>query len=267
MKVSIRKIHQPLFILLLAGVLAGCTASGRRYGNDKEIMKAEKPGVDTTMILETLELYQAKRYESLQEAMSAGIENVHKLVLYGRELGTLSPEIGNLTYLQTFDVARNNLKELPDELSRLHYLQGFYANINYLVEFPKQLLLLPLLKSIDLSDNQITSIPPEIVRMDQLTRLSMDRNQLTAIPGQLYELSNLTELELSGNGLSKIPEGISNLKNLKKLDLSKNQLSAVPRDIAALSGHLTDLYIQGNKLPQEEIDWLGKALPNTTIRY
>jgi hypothetical protein len=267
MKASIRKMSQPFVILLLAGFLAGCSSSGGKQGNDTEIMKAEKPIVDNAMVLETLELYQAKRYESLQEAMAAGIENVHKLVLYGRALGTLSPDIGNLTYLQTFDVARNNLKELPDELSRLHYLQGFYANINYLVEFPNQLLLLPLLKSIDLSDNQIASIPPEIIRMDQLTRLSMDRNLLTEIPVQLYELPNLSVLELSGNGLSKIPEGISNLKNLKKLDLSKNQLSAVPRDMATMSGHLVDLYLQGNRLPQEEIDWLNRALPNTTIRF
>jgi Leucine-rich repeat (LRR) protein len=103
--------------------------------------------------------------------------------------------------------------------------------------------------------------------MDQLTRLSMDRNHLTRIPADLYKLGNLSVLELSGNGLESLPEGLENLGKLKKLDLSKNQLTRVPEGLSAMGGHLKDLYIQGNKIPPEEVERLASALPNTSIRY
>ncbi len=267
MKKSIRNTVWVCGIGLVVGVLSGCLAKNSTPGTGSEIINAEKPSIDTTRVLETLELYRAKRYEEIQEALIDGVEHGYKLVLYGRKMGQISSDIGKLVYLQTLDVAHNELADLPGELADLHYLQGFYANGNRLTTFPVQLILLPILKSIDLSDNQINLVPVEILRMDQLTRLSMDNNLLTSIPVELYELGNLEILELSGNGLSIIPEGISKLSKLKKLDLSQNQISTLPREISTLSGHLEELHLQGNKIPAGEIDWLVKALPNTRIRY
>lgn len=245
-----------------------CTSSGSNGTiPDDEILTAEKPAIDTSMVLETLELYRAMRYEGIQEAKLAGVENVHKLVLYGRKMGNLSREIGDFTYLASLDVAQNDLATLPEEISRLHYMQGFYANRNNLVEFPNQLLLLPVLTKIDLSENQIASIPGEILRMDQLTRLTLDKNTLTAIPVQLYELKNLNILELADNGLREIPEGISQLTRLTKLDLANNQLRQLPREITTLSETLVEMNIQGNQIPMEEIEWLISAMPKTRIRY
>jgi len=236
-------------------------------GFNREIVEADKPPIDTAMILETLELYRAKRYEGIQDALAAGVDNVYKLVLYGRKMGTLPPEIGVLTYLQSLDVAFNELTELPGEISNLHYLQGLYANGNNLQEFPSQILLMPILEKVDLSENQISRIPGEIVKMDQLVRLSMDGNTLTTIPVQLYELGNLEILELAGNGLRSLPVGISSLTKLKKLDLAKNQLITIPREITTLSTTLEELNIQGNRIPAEEIEWLISSLPETRIRY
>lgn len=250
------------------GLITSCNSGGSGDKDlDQELMRAEKPAIDTSMVLETLELYRAKRYESVREAMNAGVENAHKLVLYGRKMGTLTPEIGRLSYLASVDVAFNDLADLPQELSQLHYLQGFYANGNNLTEFPKQILLLPVLAKLDLSDNQIPEIPGEISRMDQLTRLTMDNNTLTSIPVQLYNLPSLSVLELAGNGLSVVPEGISNLRKLKKLDLSNNQLKALPREITTLTGTLEEMMIQGNNIPLEEVEWLIEAMPETKIRY
>ena len=65
------------------------------------------------MVLETLELYRSKRFESIQEANNPDVKGVHKLVLHGKEMGVISPEIGNLTYLASLDLAFNNLVELP----------------------------------------------------------------------------------------------------------------------------------------------------------
>lgn len=253
--------------LAMAMLMFACTGSGNSGNLQDANREAEKPSIDTARVLETLELYRAKRYEGIQEALSGGVDQSFKLVLYGRKLDRISPEIGKLSYLQTLDVAQNELSEFPDELSELHYLQGFYANGNRLTTFPDQLLLLPILSSIDLSENQIVKIPAEIALMDQLTRLSMDDNMLTSIPVQLYELSKLSILELGGNGLTEIPAGIDNLKELKKLDLSNNQLKSVPEGLSNLSLNLKDLYLQGNQISRDEIDHLIAALPSTKIRF
>jgi len=254
-----------LFLCVL--LFQGCSMNGNRSGTAGQPALPEKAVIDTSLVLETLELYRAKRYESIQEAQAAGIENAHKLVLYGRKMGTLSAANGNLVYLQTLDIADNDLLTLPPELGNLHYLQGFYANLNRLTTFPEQLLSLPVLKSIDLSDNQIAVIPSAIQMMDQLNRLSMDRNHLTRIPPELYELENLSVLELSGNGLESLPDGLEHLRSLKKLDLSRNQLTEIPMGLSAMGSHLKDLYLQGNPIPVEAVEKLANDLPNTSIRF
>ena len=245
-----------------------CTSGGtgsRQPAQEK--ITGEIPEIDTSKVLGTLELYRAKRYESVEEGLRNGIDHIFKLVLYGQKLGTLSPAVGQFTYLASLDVSYNGLNELPPEISGLHYLQGFYAKGNNLTQFPEQILLLPVLYRVDLSENRITRIPPGIRIMNQLTRLSMDRNALTSIPVELYELGNLSVLELAENRLGGIPEGISGLIQLKKLDLSGNQLSHLPRELTALAGSLEELDVQGNRIPAEEIQWFVESMPETRIRY
>jgi len=234
---------------------------------DKAVLEAEKPVVDTSRIPELIELYRAPRYEGMQEALAAGPDNVIKMSFHGKKIGSLSPDIKNFTYLATLDVANNDLAGLPAELSDMHYLQSFYAHGNRLTEFPGQLFLLPVLVRLDLSANQISVLPPEIMKMDQLTSLNLEANLLTSIPVQFYELGNLEVLNLAKNGLSKVPEGIGNLKNLKRLDLSNNQLTMIPREVASLSGTLTELSIQGNQIPRDQVQWFIEAMPSTDIRY
>ena len=249
-------------------LLVSCSSGGSdQQGADPAILEAEKPQVDTTRVPELIELYRAKRYESIQEGMAAGVEEVLKLSFHGKKIGALSAEIDRFTYLATLDIANNDLTDLPDELAKLHYLQSFYANGNRFSRFPEQLYLLPLLVRVDLSANQISRIPPEILKMDQLTSLKLEENLITEIPVELYELSKLDVLNLAGNGLSKVPEGIGNLKSLTKLDLSKNQLTSLPKELTSLAGHLEELSIQGNQIPREEIDWFREAMPSTQIRF
>jgi Leucine-rich repeat (LRR) protein len=254
-----------LFLLLSCSCGSSGTESSGRFSALNS--STAKPEIDSSRVPETLELYRAKRYESISEALYAGADQVQKLVLYGRELESLPADIRKLKYLASLDVANNKLNELPQEIADLHYLQGFYANGNMLREYPRQLLLLPILEKVDLSVNKIHEIPPEISLMKQLTRLSINHNFLLEIPVEIYELNALTVLELGSNGLREIPRGISNLNALKKLDLSRNQISTLPREITTLSETLTDLNIQGNQISREEIDWLMEAMPKTNIRF
>lgn len=263
------KYHSVLVtgLACLTLISAACNSGRNTNGLNSTIMEAVKPVVDTTMVLKTLDLYRAKRYEGLQDAFAAGAENVYKMSFHGRKMKSLSPDISRLTYLASLDVAYNELTYLPEEISGLHYLQGLYANNNMLARFPGQILLLPVLAKVDLSGNRIGEIPEEISRMDQLSRLSLDNNAIMQIPVGLYKLANLKVLELAGNGLSSIPEGISRLTDLRKLDLSKNQLSGIPKELATMTGHLEELNIQGNQIPLDEIKWFVEAMPSTTIRY
>jgi len=238
-----------------------------QQAQDRAIMDADKPVPDTTRILETLDLYRARRYEGIPEALDAGTEHVYKLVLYGQRMGSLSPDIGRFTYLQSLDIALNELTELPREVSQLHYLQGFYANGNALDEFPAQILLLPLLSRVDLSDNMIREIPAGIAKMDQLTRLSLNNNSISDIPEQLFSLKNLSVLGLAGNNLIRISGSIGNLVNLEKLDLADNFLTDLPAEITLLSGSLIELNIRGNQITPEKVERLAEALPKTRIRY
>jgi len=260
---NIALCHAVLILISYSCHTSGSGPSGSAQG---KIAKG-KPVIDSSMVPETLELEGAERFVSIRDARSAGVKNVYKLVLQGKDLGAISSDIGKLKYLASLDVAYMQLNELPEEISNLHYLQGFYANGNTLRAFPTQILLLPILQKVDLSANQIYLIPPEIGLMDQLTSLSMNHNFLLEIPLELYELSELTVLELGSNDLREIPVGISTLRSLKKLDLSRNQISTLPDEITTLSETMTDLDIQGNQIPMEEIDWLIEAMPKTNIRY
>ncbi len=242
-------------------------SSGEGTGRDQSIMSAQKPEIDTSRVLKRLSLYRAPRYESVHEAVTGNPEEVYKLVLWGKKLGVISPDIRQLKYLHSLDVAINELTELPGELSELHYLQGFYANGNKLTEFPEQILLLPLLDRVDLSENRIGEIPEEIFRMDQLKKLDMGENELTELPVSLFELTNLEILTLDNNAITRLSPEISNLRNLRKLDLSNNYLEKIPWEITGLKGTLTDLEILGNNIPLDEVRELVDAMPSTNIRF
>lgn len=227
----------------------------------------EKAEIDPGRMPDSSELSEAPSYLSIKEARKARKNKVYKLVLKTDDQGSLPSGLGRFTYLASLDVANNGLSEVPDVVSDFHYLQGFYASGNNLREFPQEILLLPVLRKVDLSANQILRIPPEIKGMGQLTRLSINNNFVVELPAELYELKNLTVLELGQNLLQEIPEGIAGLKSLRQLDLARNQIKTLPRELATLSGTLTELDVQGNQIPMEEIHWLVEAMPHTKILY
>ena len=256
-----------IFFAAMSAFRACNTSPGEKTGLDQFIMPVKKPAIDSSMVLDRLSLYRARRYESVQDALSGDPDKVYKLVLWGKKLPVIPPEIGRLKYLHSLDVAHNELTELPEEISDLHYLQGFYAGANMLTRFPEQILLLPMLDRIDLSENRITEIPEEIVRMDQLRKLDMGENRLMDLPARLFELTNLEILTLDHNALTRLSPDISNLRSLRKLDLSDNSLKEVPWEITGLKTTLTDLEIQGNEIPVEKVRELVEAMPSTNIRF
>jgi len=137
--------------------------------------------------------------------------HVTALTLAGNGLaGTLPPELGELSMLQTLDLSGNALSgEIPSELGNL----GRLANGG--------------LMYLRLNDNQLEGpIPASLGGLRSLRRLSLGGNRLSgSLPPELGNLTNLYWLALQNNRLAgPIPQELPQLSGITMLDLSYNAL-------------------------------------------
>ena len=167
--------------------------------------------------------------------------------------GSIPPELGNLTTLDTLALHDNQLSgSIPPELSNLTQLEALFLDYNQLSgEIPPELGNLTQLERLSLGDNQLSgSIPPELGNLTQLESLDLSWNDLSgSIPPELGNLTALRALVLDGNDLSgSIPPELGNLTQLESLHLGPNELSgSIPPEL----GNLTLLYrltLDRNKL-------------------
>ena len=167
--------------------------------------------------------------------------------------GTIPLEIGNLTGLQSLNLAHNRFSgPIPAELGGLTQLQRLVLAHNRMSgPIPEELGNLTQLRHLDLSHNQFSaSIPVGLGRMTELRMLRLSYNALTgSIPPTLGDLSKLTELDLYKNQLAgAIPRTLGALAWLQTLNLGRNQLTgAVPEELGRLP-KLRSLYLSGNPL-------------------
>ncbi len=187
--------HFPIVIFTSIFVFATCS----QKQPDQAVQTAQQ-SVEEKPLLDMLSLYRAKRFESVREAISSP-DTVYKLVLYGQKLGKIAPEIAELKYLNSLDLAFNELSGVPPYIKDLGYLQGLYLNGNNITE----------LKSLHLDHNQLTEIPEGISSLTNLTNLRFEHNNLTDIPEDLAHIVQLKELWLQGNAIP--PEKITCLKD------------------------------------------------------
>jgi Leucine-rich repeat (LRR) protein len=154
--------------------------------------------------------------------VDANAKEVSEISLTGNNLiGTIPPEIGDLSELQNLRLADNRLTgSIPagiGNLTRLYHLI--------------------------LMNNQLTgSIPPEIGNLSRLGYLFLDRNMLSGpIPLELCSLPNLVQLYLYSNHLSgPIPPELGNMTSLQWIVCRDNQFTgAIPPEL----GRLTDLRV------------------------
>ncbi|MDE0321105.1 MAG: leucine-rich repeat domain-containing protein [Acidimicrobiaceae bacterium] len=167
--------------------------------------------------------------------------------------GSIPPELGNLTGLETLSLSGNALSgSIPPSLGNLTNLTRLSLYSNELSgSIPPELGRLIKLESLSLAHNRLTDlIPVELGNLTKLESLSLTENHLTgSIPVELGGLANLESLLLGSNRLSgPIPVELSNLDNLRSLWLGDNELSgSIPPEL----GRLTDLYsllLMGNYL-------------------
>ncbi|HYH56997.1 MAG TPA: leucine-rich repeat domain-containing protein, partial [Anseongella sp.] len=191
-------------------------------------------------------------------------------------IGTIPPELANLTQLQSLALYsnsapsnRNKLEKLPDwiqpgDFPNLKTLNLSRVGLTGNKTIPPALANLTALETLILSHNGInSSIPDAFENLLQLKRLDLYMNGVTALPAGIGKLTNLTYLDLTTNDLrgdvlpritgltqlqylsfgnneltGKIPPGLGNLTSLQVLNLSQNSLSG---QLPGTLGNLTAL--------------------------
>ncbi|KAL5699414.1 non-specific serine/threonine protein kinase [Ranunculus cassubicifolius] len=199
------------------------------------------------------------------------------LDLQSRNLkGTLSPYLGNLSFLREITLSENNFHgEMPREIGRLFRLEQLSLNSNsFHGSFPGNLTHCSNLKAIDLRDNKLSGtisadisslskleilylarneftgyIPRSIGNLSSLARLSFVKNHLVGpIPRDFCRLQSLVFLQVGVNNLTgQLPSCIYHL-NISFFGVASNQLEGtIPSNIGVTLRYIREIYFAGNK--------------------
>ncbi|KAL6123580.1 hypothetical protein ACLB2K_076101 [Fragaria x ananassa] len=200
-------------------------------------------------------------------------QRVTALNLQDAELhGTISPHIGNLSFLRFINLGSNNFSgKIPQQVDHLFRLQHLNLSTNMLEGgIPVNLTFCPELSIISIGDNRLTGeIPSEIGSLMKLVHLNLQKNNLSGgIPPSLGNLSSIAQLSLAGNNLvGSVPEEIGRLRSLFDFSIGLNNLSGlIPPTIFNISSMKT-ISVTGNKFKGSIPPGIGLNMPNLQKMY
>nr|GMD54496.1 probable LRR receptor-like serine/threonine-protein kinase At3g47570 [Ipomoea batatas] len=196
-------------------------------------------------------------------------------------VGTISPHIGNLTFLRVLDLHSNMLHgEIPGEIGGLFRLRslvlsknaltgevaklnlssciylrelyfdnnGFQGNLPIAFQF---LANLKKLQELALGGNRLTGgIPPTIGNLSSLRKLGLEGNHLKGrIPHEITRCWYLNFLSLGGNNFTgTLSPSFFNITSMQAFSVSRNSLQGtIPSYIADTMPNLVAFYIAANK--------------------
>ncbi|KAJ6383284.1 hypothetical protein OIU78_026714 [Salix suchowensis] len=194
-----------------------------------------------------------------------GYLHVRELQLLNMNLsGTLSPSLGNLTYMEILDFMWNRITgSIPPAIGNIKSLKLLLLNGNQLTgSLPEELGHLPILDRIQIDQNHISGpipksfanlnktkhfhmnnnsisgqIPAELSRLPNLVHFLLDNNNLSGtLPPELYKLPKLLILQLDNNHFdgSTIPSSYGNMTQLLKLSLRNCSLQGPMPDLSRI---------------------------------
>ncbi|KAK9933598.1 hypothetical protein M0R45_020788 [Rubus argutus] len=179
----------------------------------------------------------------VDRSLDDGYLHVQELRLANMNLlGTLSPDLGRLSYMITLDFMWNNISgSIPKEIGNITSLELLLLSGNQLSgPLPEELGNLRNLDRIQIDENQISGpLPKSFANLDKTKHFHMNNNSISGqIPPELSRLPNLVHLFLDNNNLSGyLPPEFSDLPNLLILELDNNNFngSTIPTSYGNMS--------------------------------
>ncbi|GLU02949.1 hypothetical protein SLE2022_201780 [Rubroshorea leprosula] len=198
-------------------------------------------------------------------------DRVTFLDLSSRELvGSLSPFIGNLSFLQEISLSNNSFYGgIPLEIGRLFRLKILIlSNNSFGGRLPSNLSHCSNVKALDVRGNKLEGkVPMEIASMSKLTFLFININHFTGgIPPFIGNLTNLVKFFASHNDLGGIiPDALGQLRSLRILVIEENNLfGKIPSSIYNLS--MLSAFAMSNNELEGNLPWdIGLTLPHLTF--
>ena len=207
-------------------------------------------------------------------------QRVTALNLTGMGLqGTISPYVGNLSFLVMLDLSNNSFHgHLIPEIGLLHRLKLLFLEYNLLEGvIPESVYHCQTLQVIGLKHNKLRgalpkywlsnltslhflylghnnftcTIPPPLVNNSRLLLLSLHHNNFHgSIPDEIGNLHNSEGIVLEANNLNgTIPSSIFNISSLRVLSLDTNSLSGtLPSTFGLQLPNLRELYLNVNQI-------------------
>ncbi|KAL3719817.1 hypothetical protein ACJRO7_004748 [Eucalyptus globulus] len=216
---------------------------------------------------------------------------ITQLILRSMKLvGSLSPFIGNMSFLQKLDIQNNSfVGEIPPEIGKLYRLKYLdLSNNSFSGQIPANISGCINLEALRLVKNMLVGeVPIAIASMSKLTKVLISLNNLSGnfpeffgnltslvfiiaghnnfvgrVPASLGRLQNLECLYLGGNGLSgTLPSSIFNISSLVNIEFPQNQLEgSLPLDLGVTLPNLIELNVADNQF----IGPIPAAISNAT---
>ncbi|XP_009607907.3 putative receptor-like protein kinase At3g47110 isoform X1 [Nicotiana tomentosiformis] len=201
-------------------------------------------------------------------------QRVISLNLNGHRLaGSISPSIGNLSFLRILDISDNSFHGvIPSEIGQLIRLQTLNLSFNFIggeIPFSLSRYCVNIVNLI-LDHNSIEGhIPDEVGSLTKLEMLYLKNNNLTGnVPSSIGNLTSLRELYISYNDLvGELPDTMANMRSFTILGASVNTLSGeFPPALYNLSS-LILLSLSFNKFRGSLRPDIGLAFPNLQNLY
>ncbi|KAG6631263.1 hypothetical protein CIPAW_13G078900 [Carya illinoinensis] len=182
-------------------------------------------------------------------------------------VGTISPYIGNLSFLRSLNLAINSFYgRIPAEVGHLIRLQGLNLSYNSLEgQIPVNLSYCSNLMYLGLQYNHLVQqIPSELGSLSKLKNLYLAKNQLSGkFPPSLGNLSSLQQLWFSYNNLEgEIPDTLSQMISLGSFQVGKNNLFGVFPPFLYNFSSIKIISLAFNNFSGDLRPDLGIALPN-----
>ncbi|XP_031122484.1 LRR receptor-like serine/threonine-protein kinase EFR [Ipomoea triloba] len=193
-------------------------------------------------------------------------------------VGTISPHIGNLTFLRDLNLSSNTLSgHIPGQIGRLFRLRYLDLSANTLTgelvaanlsncvhlrkiivsqnglsgKLPTNLSTLKKLQSLELNKNQFTGgIPSAFGNFSSLQLLFLEINHLQgSIPREITQCWNLNVLYLGLNNLTgKLSSAFFNMTSIIEFSITDNSLQGtIPASIGDTMPNLEGFFVSGNK--------------------